>query len=82
MNDQTRMILFLALAVAVLVLVSNGKRPLANSPLDPQTPVGDSQTEDDRSLITSRQFANVPSNGPVMPLALMMPEEGNQPIED
>lgn len=82
MNDSTRLLLFIALSLAVLVLVSDRRRPLAGSPIAGDTVVGESNDARDPGLVTSAQFANVPSNSTVPPLNLMMPVAGVQPYGD
>lgn len=77
-SDATKFFLFIALSLLVLVLVTDRRRPLASAPLDGSQPVDESNDPNDPGLITSAQFANVPSNGPVPPLSLMMPLTGAQ----
>lgn len=77
--DATKFFLFIALALLVLVLVTDQRRPLAHAPLAGDNEVGESPDADDPGLVTSAQFANVPSNGMVPPLSLMMPATGTQP---
>ena len=81
-GDATKFFLFIALALLVLVLVTDQRRPLASSPLTGDEDVGKSQDIRDPGLVTSGQFANVPSNGAVPPLSLMMPTTGIQPYGD
>lgn len=78
-GDFTRFFLFVVLALAVLILVTDQRRPLASAPKDPATPTDQSNDPDDMGLITSAQFANNPSNGMTPPLSLMMPVRGTQP---
>lgn len=78
-SDFTRFFLFVALALLVLVMVMDQRRPLASAPLRGTDEVGESPDADDPGLITSAQFANVPSNADVPPLSLMMPRVGVQP---
>lgn len=81
MEDQTKIVLFLAFAVLVLVLVSNGKRPLASAPLDGNDRPGESQTEVDASNdIQPSWAANNPNTGYPPPLSLMVPNAGASPI--
>lgn len=81
MDDFSRFFLFVVLALAVLVMVGNKTRPTASTPLDGSTPVDQSLDADDAGLITrGAGFANVPSNGAVPPLSLMMPLAGVQPL--
>lgn len=80
--DATKFFLFIVLALAVLVLVTDQRRPLASAPLAGNTPTDESQDASDPGLVTSAQFANVPSNGMVPPLSLMMPQTGVQPYGD
>lgn len=80
MEDASKFFLFIALSLLVLVLVTDRRRPLAAAPLTGDEPAGQSQTADDASLVTRGPgFANVPSNGQVPPLSLMMPQTGIQP---
>jgi hypothetical protein len=78
-GDATKFFLFIALSLLVLVLVTDKRRPLASAPLDGSTPTDQSIDPNDPGLITSGQFTNVPSNGTVPPLSLMMPLTGAQP---
>jgi hypothetical protein len=80
MEDVSKFFLFLVLAIAVLVLVSDKRRPLATAPLDGSTDDA-SQTASDASMISRGPgFANVASNMTTPPLSLMMPAQGLQPI--
>lgn len=82
-GDFTKFFLFVVLALAVLVLVTDQRRPLANAPLDSDTPTDRSTDPTDPGLVTSAQFANVPSNMvQVPPLSLCMPTAGVQPYGD
>ncbi|WP_323622582.1 hypothetical protein, partial [Staphylococcus haemolyticus] len=82
MEDASKFFLFVALSLLVLVMVTDRRRPLARAPLDADDAVLQSQTADDASLITRGPgFANVPSNGTVPPLSLMMPQTGIQPYD-
>ena len=78
-NDFTKFFLFVSLSLLVLVLVTDQRRPLAPAPIKGSEEVGESTDADDPGLITSAQFANMPSNGVVPPLSLMMPITGEQP---
>lgn len=87
-GDWSKFFLFMVLALVVLVIVSDQRRPLASAPIDPDSGAGQ-QTADDRSMITSAQFANVPSacnvnacDVNVPPLNLMMPRTGVQPLHE
>lgn len=81
-NDFTKFFLFMTLALLVLVLVTDQRRPLASAPLSGDSIVGESNDADDPGLVTSAQFANVPSNGAVPPLSLIMPMTGVEPYGD
>lgn len=81
-EDFTKFFLFVALSLLVLVMVTDQQRPLASAPLRGSDEVGESSDADDPGLVTSAQFANVPSNGNVPPLNLMMPTTGQQPYGD
>jgi hypothetical protein len=78
-EDQTKIVLFLAFAVLVLVLVSNGKRPLASAPIDGSEHPGESQTRLEGDVQPS-WAANVPNNGHPPPLSLMVPNAGEAPV--
>jgi hypothetical protein len=79
MEDQTKIVLFLAFAVLVLVLVSNGKRPLASAPLDGNDRPGESQTELEGD-VQPTWAVNNPNTGYPPPLSLMVPDAGGAPI--
>jgi hypothetical protein len=80
-TDWSKLFLFVVLSLVVLVMVSDTRRPLASAPLDGDTATDESQTLDDRSLITRGPgWANVACNDVnVPPLSLMMPRQGVQP---
>lgn len=81
MFDQTKLILFLAFSVAVLILLMGGhSRPLASAPLDGNDRPGESQTPADTAEDIQPTWAvNVPTMYP-MPLALMTPDAGAAPV--
>jgi hypothetical protein len=81
-GDFTKLFLFVALSALVIVLVTNGNKgtPLASAPLDPDQDISTSNDPDDAGLVTAAKFANVPSNGMPLPLMLMMPKQGVQPL--
>lgn len=80
MLDHTKTLLFVGLMLTVVLLVTNGKRPTAETPIAGSTPVDDnaSQTRIDQTDISPAWAANVPTM--VHPLALMMPQAGTQPV--
>lgn len=80
-SDFTKFFLFIVLALAVLVLVTDQRRPLANMPLAGDNETGETPTPE-IDLVTSAQFANVPSNIMPPPLSLMTPTVGQQPYSD
>lgn len=76
MLDQTKLLLFVALMLLIVMLVTNQKRPLASAPIDGTTPLDASPIE--QSNISPTWAANVPNM--TMPLALMVPNTGAQPV--
>ena len=76
--DQSKFLLVLTLGALVLLLVSNGKRITAETPIDGDDAVGVSQTPLDMGDVAPGWAANNPQQMP-MPLAMMIPNTGNQP---
>lgn len=77
--DSSKTLLFIALMLFIVMLVSNGKRVTASTPIPGSDTVGESQTSDDQSDLTPAWAANVPTLHPA-PLSLMMPNTGAQSL--
>lgn len=75
-NDLTKFFLFIALSLAVLILVTDQRRPLASAPLAGDNPVGESETSQS-DITRGAGFAGIPNANPP-PLSLMMPTTGEQ----